>query len=94
MKLHAVGLIGVVLAGVTSIGCGPGLGHHGRWAQAPTTDAVGTTTLSSDAIPLPASRMSLSAVKAEANPWDDDAEADPSFQTWGAPPSPEDKYGF
>lgn len=98
MKLHVVGLFGVVLAGaMTSIGCGPGLGHHGHWAKAPTTDAVGTTTLSSDSIPLPASRMSLSSASPTSlKPlaWEDDDDADPSLQTWGTPPKPEDKYGF
>lgn len=96
MKLHVVGLLGVVLAGVTSIGCGPGLGHHGKWAKAPSSDAVGTTTLSSDSIPLPGSRMSLSSTSTSLKPlpWEDDEDVDPALQTWGTPPKPEDKYGF
>lgn len=92
MKLHVVGLLGIVLGGLASVGCGPGLGHHGKWAKANVPeDAVGTTMLFSDTIPLPASRMSLSAAKAAEL----DADApDPALQTWGAPPKPEDKYGF
>lgn len=88
MKLHAVGLVGVMLGAAMSVGCGSGLGHHGKWAQAPEGQ-VGSATLSSESIPLPASRMPLAQ-------WedDDDGATDPALQTWGAAPKPEDRYGF
>jgi hypothetical protein len=71
-------------------GCGQGLGHHGKFAKAP--DAVGMTTLTSEE--LPASRMPVA--REWEDPWaDEDRDSnDPKLQTWGTPPSPEDKYGF
>lgn len=81
-----------VLAGTALVtGCGPGMGHHGKYAQAP--DAVSTTSLTSEAIQLPGSRMPVS--REWEDPWADESpDADPKLQTWGEGPKPEDKYGF
>jgi hypothetical protein len=87
--LGALGMVmGMVL--VTGTGCGPGLTHHGKFAQAP----IGTTTLTSEDIQLPTSRMPVA--REWEDPWadEDKTPSDPKLQTWGAPPNPEDKYGF
>ena len=89
MKLHVVAVFGVVLTGMMSVGCGSGLGHHGKWAKA-SGDEVGTATLLSESIPLPASRMSVAQWN---EPWESNLP-DPALKTWGAPTKPEDKYGF
>jgi hypothetical protein len=87
MKLAAL-LFGVVVLAFAA-GCGPGLGHHGKWAQAPT-DSVSTTHVTGGAFVRPA--PIIPAVR-----WDDD-ELDPPKQTWGTPPEQDPaaagKYGF
>lgn len=106
MKLHVLGPVVVMLATAMITGCGPGMTHRSRAAQAPTdvlhaVDAelanaiAGTTTLTGatlPAMPLPESRMPMSqGVKAN-----DDAP--PPVQTWGVAAEPVDpelsEYGF
>jgi hypothetical protein len=90
MKL-CLGALGIVMGTALITGCGPGLGHHGKYAKAP--DAVGTTSITSEEIQLPGSRMPVA--REWEDPWaDDDKDADPGLQTWGAAPKPEDRYGF
>jgi hypothetical protein len=90
MKL-CLGALAVVMGTVLLTGCGPGLGHHGKYAKAP--DAVSTTSLTSDDLQLPSSRMPVA--REWEDPWaDETSESDPKMQTWGAAPKPEDKYGF
>lgn len=97
MKL-ALGLVGVLLGTSTLIGCGPGLGHHGAYAKAP----IGTAELTSaDDFQLPNERGSLSQAGSHLRPAplfldasEDDDARDAKLQTWGAPPKPEDRYGF
>ncbi len=86
MKLGALLLGAVVLA--FAAGCGPGLGHHGKWAQAPT-EAVSTTQVTSGTLVRPS--PIIPAVR-----WDDE-ELEPPTQTWGTPPEQDPnvgKYGF
>lgn len=90
MKL-CLGLVAVCMGTVLLTGCGEGMGHHGKWAKAP----VSTTSLTSDEIQLPGTRMPVA--REWEDPWaDEDREStsDPKLQTWGAAPKPEDKYGF
>lgn len=90
MKL-CLGGLAVVMGTVLLTGCGPGLGHHGKFAKAP--DAVSTTSLTSDEMILPTSRMPVA--REWEDPWADEGpEADPKLQTWGSAPKPEDRYGF
>ena len=90
MKL-CLGALGIAMGMAVLTGCGPGMGHHGKFAKAP--DAVGTASLTSDEIQLPGSRMPVA--REWEDPWADEApETDPKMQTWGAPPKPEDRYGF
>ena len=56
MKL-ALGLVGMMLGTAMLTGCGPGLGHHGKWANAPS-DQVGQTELTSASLASPAARES------------------------------------
>ena len=73
MKLIVAGLVGAMVMGAMSMGCGPGLSHR-VVAPEPTSDVfaamdtelsramVGTTTLTSgEALPLPESRLSMAA---------------------------------
>ena len=103
MKL-ALGLLGVLGTSML-IGCGtPGLGHHGAYVKGPS-DAVGTAELTSaESFQLPNERGSLSEARATngmqaaplfLDPWEEQAEKEyAKVQTWGAPPAPEDRYGF
>lgn len=80
MKLEVAGLVGVVLGALATVGCGPGLGHHGKWAKAPSADLdqAGTTTVT--AAPMaPVSKL------APARWEEDEASAAPARapQTWG-----------
>lgn len=89
MKL-CLGALGIAIGLSCMTGCGPGLGHHGKFAKAP--DAVGVASLTSEEMQLPASRMPVA--REWEDPWADEAEADPKLQTWGSAPKPEDRYGF
>ena len=92
MKL-CLGPLAVVLGTVLLTGCGPGLGHHGQYAKAP--DAVSTTSLTS--ADLPTSRMPIAREfdTEWEDPWaDETSDAAAKLKTWGAPPKPEDRYGF
>jgi hypothetical protein len=84
-------LVGLGLVGVMLGGCGPGLSHHGKWAQAPSdaasTEKVATTTITSAPLPawVPSSRL-------PAAEWEE-AEAAPIVaKTWGAPPEADPNY--
>lgn len=82
MKLHVAGLLGIMVAALSTVGCGLGSGAQ---AKVP----VGTTTLTSAPMtpdaPLPAAI------------WEEEDEPfTPPVETWGVrPPKPEDleKYG-
>jgi hypothetical protein len=92
--LGALGVLGTVLL-TAATGCGPGLGHHGQFAKAP--DAVSTTSLTSEEMPLPSSRMPVAREfdTGWEDPWaDEKSDANPKLQTWGESPKPEDRYGF
>jgi hypothetical protein len=93
MKL-CLGTLAVVMGTVLLTGCGPGLGHHGKFANAP--DAVSTTTLTSAEMQLPTSRMPIAREfdTEFEDPWADESPSDAKLQTWGGPPKPEDRYGF
>jgi hypothetical protein len=91
--LGALAVLGTVLL-TAATGCGPGLGHHGQFAKAP--DAVSMTSLTSEEMALPTSRMPV-AREFDNTGWEDpwaDEQSDSKLQTWGAAPNPEDKYGF
>ena len=81
MKLGKVGLLGIVLGALASVGCGPGLGHHGKWAKAPGVDLdrAGTTTLTAAPV-APAASSRLAAAR-----WEEDEDVAPARapQTWG-----------
>lgn len=90
MKL-CLGALGIVMGTALITGCGPGMGHHGKFAQAP--DAVGSASLTSEQMPLPGTRMPVA--REFEDPWaDEDRDVDVKLQTWGTPPKPEDRYGF
>lgn len=98
MKL-CLGPLAVVIGTVLLTGCGaPGLGHHGAYAKAP--DAVSTTSLTSESMELPSSRMPVGKESGMKpldweDPWADErSDSDAKMQTWGAAPKPEDRYGF
>ena len=85
MKLGAL-LLGAALLAFAA-GCGPGLGHHGKWAHAP--ESVSTTQVTGGVFVRPA--PIIPAVR-----WDDD-ELEPPQQTWGKAPEEDPtigKYGF
>lgn len=102
MKLHALAPVLVTLATALITGCGPGLTTR---AKAPTNieaamdmelsnALVGTTELTSAALPLPAVRTPL-------EPWSSPESAAPvqaPVQTWGADAALDPKfnaeYGF
>jgi len=95
MKL-VLGGLGRVKGRFLLPGFGPGLGHHGQFAKAP--DAVSTTTLTSEDIQLPTSRMPVARQfdTEWEDPWADEraAKSNPKLQTWGEGEKPEDRYGF
>lgn len=111
-----LGLVGMGALAAITTGCGPGLSHHGAFAarsassEAPATEAVGTTTITSQPLVGPL-RLTITKVPAPILPainWDDDVDEDgnlvhatyspyPGLQTWGEAPkvlTPEEKYGF
>jgi hypothetical protein len=95
MKLRLLAPLALVTAAASmTIGCGPGLSHR---AKAPTdvfgrmdaelAHSIGTTSLTSESIPLPEDRLSLhSASLSYEDPWAERATA-PAPQTWGAAPA-------
>ena len=84
MKLHVAGVIVIMVAALSTLGCG-GLGRRAE-SKAP----VGTTTLT-NAPMLPDSSLPAAV-------WEEDEEpVTPPIETWGVRPvTPEDleKYGF
>lgn len=98
MKL-CLGPLAVVVGTVLLTGCGPGLGHHGKFAQG-ASDAVSTTSLTGADLPnerMPVGKNSGLKPLDWEDPWADersDGDSDAKLQTWGAGPKPEDKYGF
>ena len=88
MKLQTVGVLGILVAAAFSVGCN---GSSQAKAKAPTDvigamnaeleNAISTTTLTSEQMPLPESRMPVAKWE------DDDAPAKP-LQTWGAEEAP------
>lgn len=90
MKL-CLGALGIAMGMTFLTGCGPGMSHGGQFAKAP--NAVGATSLTSEEIQLPGSRMPVA--REWEDPWADESpDTDPKMQTWGTPPKPENKYGF
>ena len=82
MKLHVAGVLGIMVAALSTVGCG-----LGRGAQAKVP--VGTTTLTN--------AMTPDAPLPPAIWEEDDEPAPPPVETWGVKPAtPEDlaTYGF
>jgi hypothetical protein len=99
MKLVALAPVVVTLATALITGCGPGLTTRANGANAPTDaklamdsslsqELIGTTSLTSAPLPLPAT----------LDPWSPPDSAAPSaaavapVQTWGADPELDPKY--
>ncbi len=93
MKLQAVGVLGILVAAAFSVGCNGG--SQGK-AKSPSDvfgamdaeleNAISTTTLTSEQMPLPESRMPVAQ-------WEDDEAPAKPLQTWGseeAPPGVDD----
>jgi hypothetical protein len=91
MKLHVVGVLGVLVAASFSIGCNPGSRSSQGPAKAPVDvisamnaelgNTISTTTVTSEQMALPESRMPVAK-------WEDDEAPAPPLQTWGAAPEP------
>lgn len=81
------GSIVVVLAVAMLTGCGPGLSHRVKspdvfqTMDAELSHAIGTTTVTSEQMPLPESRMPLAQ-------WEEDEDFATPLQTWGVPAAP------
>ena len=99
MKLAALAPVVVTLATALITGCGSGLTTRANTSWSATQaqmdaelshDLIGTTELTSAALPLPTLRTSL-------EPWSS-AAVEPPTQTWGADPeldpSFNPEYGF
>ena len=90
MKLHAVGVLGILVAAAFSVGCNGSSQAKAKGASdvfgtmnAELQNAISTTTLTSEQMPLPESRMPVAQ-------WEDDEAPAKPVQTWGveeAPPS-------
>jgi hypothetical protein len=93
MKLRLLAPLALVTAAASmTIGCGPGLSHR---AKAPTdvfgrmdaelAHSIGTTSLTSETIPLPEGRLPLQSAAAtlsSEDPWSEPTIA-PAALTWG-----------
>jgi len=84
MKLHVAGLLGIMVAALSTVGCGSA--RHGSGAQVPVGRATLTSAPMTPDAPLPAAI------------WEEDDEPfTPPVETWGVRPTrPEEleKYGF
>jgi hypothetical protein len=97
MKLHALAPVLVTLATALITGCGPGFTTRANAPSGPdgaklamdsslSQELIGTTSLTSAPLPLPAVRTPL-------EPWSDRApEVQAPAQTWGAAPELDPNY--
>jgi hypothetical protein len=86
MKLQVVGVLGIMVTAALSVGCN---GSSQAKAKTPTDvfsamnaeleNAISTTSVTSDEIPLPESRLPVAQ-------WEDDEAPAKPLQTWGAAP--------
>jgi len=88
MKLHLVGVLGIMMAAAFSVGCNGGARGQAKAPadvfgamDAELANAISTTTLTSEQMPLPESRMPVAQ-------WEDDEAPAKPIQTWGAEPEP------